>query len=724
MSTATSEQQSSHDEIPEQWSHISNLSPRLHSHITAHPQYFRGSRWHIISDNARGRHMRINDAAYEFVGRLDGEHSVEEIYQTIRRAKGEDGVSRTEIIRILSQLFHAGVIHSGLPADVEQLFKNNRMEKNSGRVKRFVNPLALRFPLIDPDRFLNKTVSFFRPCYSFTGMTLWALIVGFASVLLLIHFSELADTLKQNILAPRNIILTIAIFPLMKLFHEFAHAYTVKTWGGEVHEMGISFLVLMPVPYVDASAAWSFREKYKRALVGASGMIAELFLASIAFIIWTMVQPGLLKDAALSAFLIGSVSTLLFNANPLLRFDGYYILQDLIEIPNLYSRAGKFNTYLYKKFLLGQTDVVSPASEHSEQSWLCGYGILAWLYRIFITLTIASFLAGKYFIIGFALAVWSLFLMMVFPIYRGLKYLLFDPSLTGMRSQAVGKTAALVGCIMLTVSIIPFSLFTSAEGVVWVPDQAQIFAGTNGFIQQIETESGSTVAVEDVVMVLENPDLEKRKRVLEGKIKELTERFKSEKFTDRIAADQTSEELVTVEADLAELLLEQQDQALRSTVDGTLVMSKEQATVGRYVKKGEPVAYVINPEELIVRVVIPQASIGLLNRDTKQVQVRLADNPAAEIVGSIIRQTPAGSNALPSRALGATGGGEIAVIDNDKNGTTTAEKVFQIDIALPPTSEVSGLGTRAFVRINHGREILVQQWLRKTQQLLLNTLPF
>ena len=710
------------EEIPEQWSHVAGLSPRLHSHITAHPQHFRGSRWYIISDTARGRHMRINDSAYAFVGRLDGENTLEEIYQRINST--QQSISREEILGVMSQLFHAGVIHSGLPADVEQLFKHNRMEKNATRIKRFINPLALRFPLLDPDKFLNRTVTAIRPCFSATGIFIWALVVAFGLVMLLVHFHELAATLKQNILAPRNIILTIAIFPVMKLFHEFAHAYTVKTWGGEVHEMGISLLVLMPVPYVDASAAWSFREKYKRALVGASGMVVELFIASIAFIVWALVQPGLIKDAALSAFLIGSVSTILFNANPLLRFDGYYILQDLIEIPNLYSRAGKYNAYLFKKYVLGQQTVASPATEPSEQSWLFGYGILAWCYRMFISLVIATFLAGKYFVIGLALAVWSLTLMIVMPIYRGLKYLLFDSSLGGLRMQAVGRTAALAAAVLFTVSIIPFSLYTNAEGIVWVPDQAQIYAGTDGFISEVTHQSGTEVDSDEVVLQLTNPNLATRKTVLEARVKELSERFKSQKFTDTVAADQTAEELLTAEADLESLLMEQSDQNLKTTASGTFVASKDQTTIGRYVKKGEPVAYVVNPEELIVRVVIPQASVGLLNRTTHKVEVRLADNPTQTIAGSIVRQTPSGSNALPSRALGAVGGGDIAVIDNDKNGTTTTEKVFQVDIALPDTSTVAGIGTRAFVRINHGREILVQQWLRKAQQLLLNTLPF
>jgi len=136
------------------------------------------------------------------------------------------------------------------------------------------------------------------------------------------------------------------------------------------------------------------------------------------------------------------------------------------------------------------------------------------------------------------------------------------------------------------------------------------------------------------------------------------------------------------------------------------------------------VAYIVNPNELIVRLVVPQTSVGLFNKDIRDIQVRLADNPGQDITAKLVRQTPAGSNSLPSRALGAIGGGDIAVVGDDKGGTTTAEKVFQIDLSLPSNSRVAGLGTRAFVRINHGREILAQQWLRNFRQLLLNTLPF
>ena len=293
-----------------------------------------------------------------------------------------------------------------------------------------MNPLAIRFPLIDPDNFLNRAMPHVRPLLTLAGAVTWLIVISVALLLLLVHYGDLTYELKANVLSPQNILLVILIFPIMKTFHEFAHAFAVKAWGGEVHEMGITLLVLVPVPYVDASAAWAFREKYKRILVSAAGMIVELFLAAIALILWVWLAPGMIRDAALSAFLIGSVSTLLFNANPLLRFDGYYILQDLIEIPNLYSRSAKYNLYLLKTYLLGQRETATPATEHSERKWLAAYGILALLYRIFITFVIAFFLASKYLVLGVILALWALTMMFVVPACKAIRFLLFDPTLS------------------------------------------------------------------------------------------------------------------------------------------------------------------------------------------------------------------------------------------------------------------------------------------------------
>ena len=715
--------QDSANDIPEQWNHVANLRPQLHKHVNAHPHNFRGTRWYILSDAVRGKHLRFNDIAYEFIGRLDGDQSIEEIYLQIEGKLGENSPSRHDLLAILVQLFSIGALRSGMPADVEQLFKKHQAEKSSNRTRRLLNPLAIRFPLFDPDNFLNRSITSVRSLISIGGAVTWAIVVCLAAMLLLINYQELMATLKADILQPSNLILVVALFPIMKAFHEFAHAYAVKAWGGEVHEMGITLLVLMPVPYVDATAAWGFREKYKRILVSAAGMIMELFLAAIALIVWTMVEPGLLKTAALSAFLIGSVSTVLFNANPLLRFDGYYIMQDLIEIPNLYSRSAKYIMYLLKHHVLG-LDAQSPVTDESEKPWLAGYGILAWLYRIFITFVIAIFLAGKYFVLGVALALWSMALLFVIPVYKGIRFLLTDKSISGKRMQPIGKMVAIVASIALVVSLIPFSLYTNAQGIVWVPDQAQIYSEVDGFVTEIKATPGEQIATGTGVLQLSNPTIDANEQVLKARYKELSIRHKAEKFSEPVKAEQTLEEIATVEADWQELQAERESQTLTSSVNGTFVLPDEQKIVGRYIKKGEAVGYVVNPEELIVRVVVPQTSVGLFSKEVKNVSVRFAEQPGKAMQANIIRQTPAGSFSLPSRALGAAGGGEIAVNNTDENGTTSVNKVFQLDLSLPENSIASGLGTRAYVRVNHGREALALQWLRSARQLLLNKLPF
>ncbi len=154
-------------------------------------------------------------------------------------------------------------------------------------------------------------------------------------------------------LLPENLLLMWLVFPVLKLCHEFGHAFAVKARGGEVHEMGVMLLVLTPVPYVDASSAWAFRSKWQRFAVGGAGMMVELFIASIALFLWLAVEPGMFRALLYNIMLIAGISTVLFNANPLLRFDGYYMLMDWLEIPNLRTRSTQYIIYLCEKYLFG-----------------------------------------------------------------------------------------------------------------------------------------------------------------------------------------------------------------------------------------------------------------------------------------------------------------------------------------------------------------------------------
>ena len=161
-------------------------------------------------------------------------------------------------------------------------------------------------------------------------------------------------------LALENVFLLWLVYPVIKTIHEFSHAYTVKHWGGEVHEMGVMFLVFVPIPYMDASSSAAFNARYKRVMVGAAGILAELLLAATAMIVWANVEPGVVRAVAFNVMIIAGVSTILFNGNPLLRFDAYYVLSDLIEIPNLAMRSNNYIIYLLQKYLLNLEGAQNP----------------------------------------------------------------------------------------------------------------------------------------------------------------------------------------------------------------------------------------------------------------------------------------------------------------------------------------------------------------------------
>ena len=189
-------------------------------------------------------------------------------------------------------------------------------------------------------------------------------------------------------------------FPFVKALHELGHGFAVKRWGGEVHEMGIMFLVFMPVPYVDASAASAFQSKYQRMVVGSAGMLVEVFIAALAMFVWLNVEPGMIRAVAFNVMLIAGVSTVLFNGNPLLRFDGYYVLMDWLEIPNLGSRANQYIGYLIQRYPFGIRNAQSPVSARGERGWFVFYSIASFCYRMFIFATIIWFVAGEFFVVG------------------------------------------------------------------------------------------------------------------------------------------------------------------------------------------------------------------------------------------------------------------------------------------------------------------------------------
>ena len=477
------------------WSRVARLRPQLREHVRTYPQEIRGERWYILWDQSSRRHLRFSAEAYAFIARLDGEISVEEAWYKCIAGLKEVALTQDEILLILTQLFAVDVLRSDLPIEATHFFERFQRDRNIKRRNAFMNPLAIRVPLLDPNELLNRFIPWVRPVFSKPAALFWCLVVGFALLLSMVNFPAIDASFDSDILSPGNFLSMIAVFIFIKAAHEFAHAFTVKMWGGDVHEMGITLLVFAPIPYVDASSTWLFHDKYKRMLVSAAGIVMELFIASLALFVWLLVEPGLIKEMAFNAMLIGSISTLMFNANPLLRFDGYYVLQDWVEIPNLYTRSGRYYLYLIRRHLFGVEGEAPPITADGEIPWLMIYGIGAFFYRFFILIVIVLFLAEKYLFIGVALACWAVLMQMILPLLRGIRFMLSSPNMQAHRSRAIGICCSLLVTASSGLMLVPVSLTTNVEGIVWVANQAQLYTETNGFVEEVLVKSGQAVIV-------------------------------------------------------------------------------------------------------------------------------------------------------------------------------------------------------------------------------------
>jgi putative peptide zinc metalloprotease protein len=454
-------------------------------------------------------------------------------------------------------------------------------------------------------------------------------------------------------------------------------------------------------------------------VVGAAGIGVELFLGSLALFVWLSVEPGAVSSVAYNVMLISGISTLLFNGNPLLRFDGYYVLADAIEIPNLGTRANKYLGYLFQRYACFVKDAESPAESPGERAWMIVYGIAAFLYRMFIMFVIILFIAGKFFLIGVLLAIWAIATQVIVPIGKSVSFLATSPVLRRQRGRVVGISVLAVVALLGLLFALPAPSWTRAEGVVWVPEEAQVRAGTEGFVERLLAPVDSKVMRGQPLIEAQDPFLLTRVAVLKAQLRELTAQYDALVIQDRVQAAMVREEIASVAANLERARQREAELTIRSPANGRFVAPNAADLPGRFITKGQLVAYVVEPKELTARVAVGQDDIAQVRQRTRSVEVMLAGWGASPVPAQIRREVPGASRQLPTAALGSAGGGPFAVDPRDNQGVTALTRVFQLELALPAELRSPYLGARVFVRFDHGFEPVGFQVYRALRQLLL-----
>ncbi|UCG39668.1 MAG: PqqD family peptide modification chaperone [bacterium] len=701
------------------WYRVSGLQPRLRNHAHIHRHSYGGEVWYILQDHVSGRFYRFTPIAYYVIGLMNGKRTIQEIWEMAAERFGDDAPTQGDMIRVLSQLHSADVLVSTVPPDVEEIFSRGEKISRSKIMAYVKSPLFMRFPLFDPEKLLARTAFIFRPAFSWIGFVVWSAAVGWALFQAVQHWPELTNNIVDRILSGQNLLIIGLVYPVIKALHEFGHAYAVKRWGGEVHEMGIMLLVLMPLPYVDASSASAFTLKRRRILVTASGIMVELFIASIAMFAWLNLNHGIARSVAFNAMFIGSVSTVLFNANPLLRYDGYYLLSDLLEIPNLAQRSVTWIGYLVKRYLFGMKKTERPYARRDEKFWLTTYSIAAFIYRAFIYVSIILFISGKFFIIGILLGIWAFFNMVVAPVFSRIKFVVVSPVLRDKRVQAVAISMAAIGLVAALTFWMPFPSWTRTEGVIWVPEGSLVRAGTSGFVSEIQVPSGEAVRKGQILIQCVDPLLDAQLRVQEASLRALQARYEAEFYYDRVQAAVTKEELLAVQAMLVRTRERSMELTISSPVEGTLILPGEKDLPGLFVNQGDLLAYVIQDTAPTIRTVVSQAEVDLVRRQNEGVLVRLTEDLDRIYEAKVLREVPGAEARLPSNALGLAGGGELAVAPWDQEGVQAMENLFHFELQLPLDARQAKVGARVYVRFDHGSTPLAHQWYRSLRQMFL-----
>jgi len=702
-----------------QWYRVQALTPRLRKHIEVHRHDYRGLIWFILEDKASGRHHRFNAAAFRMIGLLDGKRTVNEAWQLLNDQLGDFAPTQDEVIQLLGQLHSADLLHSNAALDIEELFHRQGQHKNSKIKQRFTNPLSQKFPLWDPDDFLERHLPKVSWLFNGTAALAWLSVVLIAFLLTAMHWHELGSHIAVNTLSPYNLTLLFLLYPIIKILHELGHAFTAKLEGGEVHEMGMIFMMFIPVPYVNVSTVTHFRNKYKRMLVGAAGIIVELFLASLALFIWLITEPGLIRDIAFNIMLIGGVSSLFFNGNPLLKYDGYYVLADAIAIPNLFQRSAKYWGYLCQRYLFGLKQLASPAYTPWESTWFVVYSLMSFIYRMALLWFIIVYVTDKFFAIGVVLALWMVIAQILLPLFNMLRFITASPSLRKKRYRVIGSCSALLAALMMLIFIVPFPCYTVAEGIVWTPENAQLKAESDGFSGPLLTGDNSQIDSGTGVLQLEDPFLQTQVEIQQAKLKELEANYRAEKFKDLVKAQIIKEQIPAAQAELAHAQKNVQSMRVKSATQGQLLIPDADDLPGRFIRQGDVIGYVLNNALPIVRTVVAQGDMGKLQAGIDRVQLRLVNHLEQVIPAKITRVTPKATDRLPSAALATSAGGRMILDPDRTEDLITLENFFLVDLEFTPMDPNILIGTRTYVRFDHGGQPLAKQWYRNLRQLFL-----
>lgn len=708
------------------WHRVRSLKPRLRPYVQITRQHYRGRRWHVAHDPGTNQFYRLSPVAYDLVSTLDGSRDVETAWKMSLTKFGDAAPTQGEVIELVAQLYNANLLHVDMTPETEQLLHRGRERFKRKALQQAIGLMYFRLKLFNPDRLLGWLEPMSRPFLNRWFFLVWCAFLGYVLYRVLPEWPTLVKHFDKYVtgLTPALFGWAIAIFALLKLWHELGHGLVCKRLGGAVPEAGVMLLILIPSPYVDASACWAFPNKWHRTAVGAAGMVFELGLAGVFALLWLGSADGSLTQMlSFYAMFTASVSTVIFNINPLMKFDGYYMLSDVIEVPNLMQRSQQMLQYLVQRFVFRLKNARSPSSQPTERVILVVYGVLAMIYRVFLFLTITLYIVGEMFVVGLLLAVWSVAMWFLLPAGKFLHWLASNSLLVDHRARTIGLSAVMAAGVIGLVGVMPLPDWRRGTGVIESEASAGVFFRTEGFVREVRVKPGQRVRAGEVMAVLESPLLRAELERVAAEIGEVTAARGIALEKDEPASVTVADARLRVLGEkLAEFQRRETELEVRAPIGGVVVGANPSQLVGAFVRRGDPLTELVEPEKVRVAATLPQTEAAWFHDAgvTYGVWMRTASQVHRAVEGARAWSPQAGVERLPHAALGPIGGGTIEVDPRDEQGRTARRPQFTVYIEPAGVGgpQLGAPGERVYVRFTlPSKPLAAQVWDRLSKVL-------
>jgi len=475
---------------------------------------YHGRVYWVVKEPVGLNYYRFHEEEFAILNMLDGQISLQQIKDRFQAEFAPQRITLQDLQQFVGMLHRSGLVISKANGQGTQLRRRGDQKKKKELLGKLSNIFALRFRGVDPERILNFLNPFTWWLFTVPALIFIALFGLSAIMLVLTNFQQFQSKLPtfEQFFAAHNWIYLGITMGLVKILHEFGHGLSCKRYGGECHEMGFMFLVFTPCLYCNVSDSWMLPNKWHRVFIGAAGMYVELILASIATYLWWFSQDGMFNFLCLSVMFICSVSTVVFNGNPLLRFDGYYIIMDILEIPNLRQKATEILKRSFQKYCLGLELQENPFLPQRKQFWFALYTVASIVYRWVVVFSIMMFLMKvlePYGLqaLGRLIAVTGLAGMIIQPIWQSIKFFRTPGKASKMKRKNVLTSLGVVGTVVACVCLIPLPFHVDCAVVIEPQDAEQVFTIVPGKLVSLNKQIGDTVTKDETIAQLESLDI-------------------------------------------------------------------------------------------------------------------------------------------------------------------------------------------------------------------------